>query len=74
MIKYIKFSQICNKRIVLYAILFKIVFKIRLYQGVDNYLLKNLKVYKNVNIKLRIIQFLFEIFFGTFRKQVYYFI
>lgn len=74
MIKYIKFSQICNNRVVLYAILFKIVFKIRLYQGIDNYLLKNLKVYKNVNIKLRIIQFLFEILFDTFRKQVYYFI
>lgn len=74
MIKYIKFSQICNNRIVLYAILFKIVFKIRLYQEIDNYLLKNLKVYKNVNIKLRIIQFLFEILFDTFRKQVYYFI
>lgn len=74
MIKYIKFSQICNNRVVLYAILFKIVFKIRLYQEIDNYLLKNLKVYKNVNIKLRIIQFLFEILFDTFRKQVYYFI
>lgn len=74
MIKYIKFSQICNNRIVLYAILFKIVFKIRLYQEIDNYLLKNLKVYKNVNIELRIIQFLFEILFDTFRKQVYYFI
>lgn len=39
----------------------------------ESYILENLKVCKNVNIKFRTIQFLFETFFNIFGKQVYYF-
>lgn len=76
MIKCIKFSQICNNRVTCFICNLvqdyfqdSIILKIRLQRVT----LENLKVCKNVNIKFRTIQFLFETFFNIFGKQVYYF-